>query len=30
MAQKTVGFIGLGIMGYPMLGHIIKGGYPAV
>ncbi|MBC7315022.1 MAG: NAD(P)-dependent oxidoreductase, partial [Chloroflexi bacterium] len=30
MEQKTIGFIGLGIMGYPMLGHIVKAGYKTV
>lgn len=30
MEKKAIGFIGLGIMGYPMLGHLIKAGHPAV
>jgi 2-hydroxy-3-oxopropionate reductase len=30
MDQKTIGFIGLGIMGTPMAGHILKGGYKVV
>lgn len=29
-AKKTVGFIGLGIMGKSMAGHILKAGYPLV
>lgn len=28
MSKPTVGFIGLGIMGYPMAGHIARAGYP--
>ena len=28
MSQSRVGFIGLGIMGRPMAGHILKGGHP--
>jgi 2-hydroxy-3-oxopropionate reductase len=28
MTKPTVGFIGLGIMGRPMSGHLIKAGYP--
>jgi 2-hydroxy-3-oxopropionate reductase len=27
---ETVGFIGLGVMGKPMAGHLIKAGYPVV
>lgn len=30
MAEETVGFIGLGIMGAPMATHIIRAGYPMV
>src|SRR5437879_8569703 len=30
MAQQTVGFIGLGIMGRPMAKNLIKAGYPLV
>lgn len=26
--MKTIGFIGLGIMGKPMAGHLVRGGYP--
>lgn len=26
--MTTIGFIGLGIMGKPMAGHLIRGGYP--
>lgn len=28
MAKPVIGFVGLGIMGTPMAGHLIKGGYP--
>ena len=28
MSKPPIGFIGLGIMGYPMAGHIAKAGYP--
>jgi 2-hydroxy-3-oxopropionate reductase len=28
--SETVGFIGLGVMGKPMAGHLIKGGFPLV
>jgi 2-hydroxy-3-oxopropionate reductase len=28
--DKTIGFIGLGIMGTPMAGHLLKGGYAVV
>jgi 2-hydroxy-3-oxopropionate reductase len=28
MTKPVVGFVGLGIMGTPMAGHLIKGGYP--
>ena len=27
---ETIGFIGLGVMGKPMAGHLIKAGYPLV
>ncbi|MHB1357753.1 MAG: NAD(P)-dependent oxidoreductase, partial [Anaerolineae bacterium] len=27
MAQPVIGFVGLGIMGTPMAGHLIKGGH---
>ena len=27
---KTIGFIGLGIMGKPMAKHLLNGGYPLV
>jgi len=30
MAQQTIGFIGLGIMGRPMAKNLIKAGYPVV
>src|SRR5438874_12688929 len=30
MAQQTIGFIGLGIMGRPMAKNLIKAGYPLV
>src|SRR5205823_2360170 len=30
MAQQTIGFIGLGIMGRPMAKNLMKGGYPLV
>ena len=30
MAQPTIGFIGLGIMGRPMSGHLLKAGYTLV
>jgi len=30
MAKETVGFIGLGIMGAPMAGHLLRGGHPLV
>ena len=30
MAQPTIGFIGLGIMGRPMAGHLLKAGYALV
>jgi 2-hydroxy-3-oxopropionate reductase len=28
--KRTIGFIGLGIMGNPMAGHLLKAGYPMV
>jgi 2-hydroxy-3-oxopropionate reductase len=28
--QETIGFIGLGVMGRPMAGHLLKKGYPLV
>ena len=28
MDMMKIGFIGLGVMGYPMAGHILKSGYP--
>ena len=28
MSQQKVAFIGLGVMGYPMAGHLAKAGYP--
>ena len=28
MSKPSVGFIGLGIMGGPMAGHLIEAGYP--
>ena len=28
MSKQTVAFIGLGVMGYPMAGHLAKAGYP--
>ena len=27
MSKQTVAFIGLGVMGYPMAGHLSKAGY---
>jgi 2-hydroxy-3-oxopropionate reductase len=30
VAEKTIGFIGLGIMGFPMSGHLMKAGYKVV
>ena len=30
MANPTIGFIGLGVMGKPMAGNLIKAGYPLV
>jgi len=30
MSQPTIGFIGLGIMGRPMTGHLLKAGYSLV
>ena len=30
MDKKTIGFIGLGIMGYPMAGHLFKAGHKIV
>jgi len=30
MASEAVGFIGLGVMGKPMAGHVLKAGYPLV
>ena len=30
MAKKIIGFIGLGIMGTPMAGHLLKGGHTVV
>src|SRR5262245_55159557 len=30
MAEEIVGFIGLGVMGKPMAGHLIKAGFPVV
>ena len=30
MDKKTIGFIGLGIMGYPMAGHLLKAGHEIV
>jgi len=30
MDTQTIGFIGLGIMGTPMAGHLLKGGHPVV
>ncbi len=30
MTQETIGFIGLGVMGKPMAGHLLKAGYPLV
>ncbi len=28
MSKESVSFIGLGVMGYPMAGHLAKAGYP--
>lgn len=30
MSKATIGFIGLGIMGAPMAGHLLRGGHPLV
>lgn len=30
MSKETIGFIGLGIMGAPMVGHLLRGGHPLV
>jgi 2-hydroxy-3-oxopropionate reductase len=30
MSKPAIGFIGLGIMGKPMSGHLLKAGYPLV
>lgn len=30
MLKETIGFIGLGIMGGPMAGHLLRGGHPMV
>jgi 2-hydroxy-3-oxopropionate reductase len=30
MSEETIGFIGLGIMGAPMAGHLLRGGHPVV
>ncbi|TIN59423.1 MAG: 2-hydroxy-3-oxopropionate reductase, partial [Mesorhizobium sp.] len=28
--METIGFIGLGIMGAPMAGHLLDAGYPVI